>query len=39
MFDLYCCQPDVKELVGDSIAANFCFDGVNCFLDFSCCCV
>ena len=25
--------------VGNSIDAIFCFDGVNCFFDFSCCCV
>ena len=31
--------PVVRELVGDSIDAIFCFDGVNCFFDFSCCCV
>ena len=39
MFDLYCWEPDVRGLVGDSIDAIFCFDGVNCFFDFSCCCV
>ena len=39
MFDLYCWQPDVRELVRDSIDAIFCFDGVNCFFDFSCSCV
>ena len=34
MFDLYCWQPDVRELVGNSIDAIFCFDGVNCSLVF-----
>ena len=28
MFDLYCWWLDFRELVGDSIDAIFCFDGV-----------